>query len=91
MLEAGVRLERMGRGEPGDLDQPYVQQNLVVNTADTPIMEILRRNPNRAGPVVEILAKLQEALADFGDGETDDHVDDEEIAYLLDEPEVEAS
>ena len=92
MLEGGVRLERMGRGEPGDLDTPYtVQQNLHISTADTPIMEILRRNPNRAAPVVEILSKLQEALPELVDGETDDDVDDEELAYFLDEPEVEVS
>jgi hypothetical protein len=32
-------------------------------------MEILRRHPNRAGRVVEILAKLQEALPELVDAD----------------------
>jgi hypothetical protein len=86
MLEGGVRLERMGRGEPEDLDTPYtVQQALHINTAHAPITEILRRNPNRAGPVVEIVLMLQEALPELVEGHPDDDVDEEELAYFLDD------
>jgi len=85
MLEAGVRLERLGLGEPANLDVA-VPQNLVVTSPETPIMEILRRNPNRVGVVVPLLVKLEEALADFLDADTDDGVEDEELADLLRKP-----
>jgi hypothetical protein len=88
LVETGARLERLGHGEPGDLDQPYVERSVVLTGGETPIMEILRRNPSRVGPVVEILAKLQEALPELVDGEPDAEVDDEELAYFLDDPEA---
>ncbi len=89
MVEGGFRLERLGRGAPGDLDTPCVlHEDAALSTADTPIIEIVRHDPNRVGPVMEILAKLQDLLPELGPAGRRAEVDDEELADLRGMPEA---
>jgi hypothetical protein len=63
MLELGIRLEASGRGEP-DPDAPVQQINLTqVNVSPgAALIDILKRDPSRIGPAVELIAKLRELL-----------------------------
>lgn len=67
LVEAGVRLERLGRGETDGTNINLVQQNtmLVAQSSDTPLIELLRRNPTRVGPVVELLSAIQQSIPEL--------------------------
>ena len=76
LLELGVRLETTGRGEP-DPDAPVQQVNLTqVNVSPgATLIEVLKRNPSRIGPAVELLAKLRELLPELDSGDTSDEIE----------------
>lgn len=62
MVDQGVRIERLARGV-GDQQAPNVsvsvtQENVQYGTA-APIAQFLRDNPDKVGPVVELLQRLQ--------------------------------
>ena len=61
LAETGVKLERIGRGEPIDIDQGAT----VVIEHQPSILEFLRANPERIGPVVEALAALRAAVPEL--------------------------
>ena len=63
LIETGVRLERIGRGSPA-IDQTVPP----VIIEQPPIIEFLRRNPVRIGPVVEALAALRAAVPELTQG-----------------------
>lgn len=85
LVETGVRLERLGRGEPFDLALRTDQPDTCVAGADTPIIEILRRHPSRVGPIVTLLSRLQDLLPELVDGEiaSDENDIDEPDLYLV--------
>jgi hypothetical protein len=64
LIETGVRLERIGRGDP-DVSEPL---RLVIDERP-PIIEFLRQNPQRIGPVVEALAALRAAVPELAQPE----------------------
>ena len=47
LVEAGVRLERLGRGEPLDLPQTLIHHDIGAAGAEALIIDILRRHPSR--------------------------------------------
>lgn len=64
LIESGVRVERMARGE--EVSAPADMQTEV---RELDIVAILRANPARIGPVVELLGKLRDALPELAPGE----------------------
>jgi hypothetical protein len=73
LIETGVRLECMGRGHPdtnGPLPPVIVEQPR--------ILEFLRKNPQRIGPVVEALAALRAAVPELAQAERAASVEDHE-------------
>lgn len=85
LFELGVRTERVGRGEPGDMTPVLHQQNLIIGGMEAPIIELLRKNPTRVGPVVELLAQLQAALPELSeDSPVYYDAEDPDLADLVD-------
>ena len=64
LIETGVRLERIGRGDP-DVNEPPPP----VIVEQPRILEFLRKNPQRIGPVVEALAALRAAVPELAQPE----------------------
>ena len=60
---AGVRIERMARGE-----QPVVQAEIVPETPTRTIINLLGQHPERIGPVVDTVVKLSELLPELEAG-----------------------
>jgi hypothetical protein len=73
LIETGVRLERIGRGDP-DVNEPLPP----VIVERPPIIEFLRRKPERIGPVVEALAALRAALPELAQPERAETIEDDE-------------
>lgn len=71
LVEAGIRIERTARGEPA----PLPPGRGSAPTAQVRIIEILRNDPSRIGPVVEALVALREALPEMGPGMDRDEPD----------------
>ena len=65
LAEAGARLEQLGRGQP----EAYAASTVTVEQRQPPIIEFLRANPQRIGPVVEALAALRAALPELAQPE----------------------
>ena len=87
LYETGFRLERFGLGDPERLDPvPPRSGDDRATRSDIPIAEILRRNPSRVGPVVEVLAQLVELLPGLaGDDEAPWDGDEDDLDDLLNE------
>ena len=68
LVETGVKIERTARGEPTIAQVELVQPPAVPAMR---IIEILRLNPSRIGPVVQALAALREALPELAPGMRD--------------------
>ena len=64
LAEAGARLERLGRGQP----EAYAASTVTLEQRQPPIIEFLRANPQRIGPVVEALAALRAAVPELAQG-----------------------
>ncbi len=73
LIETGVRIERIARGNP-DVNAPLTP----VIVERPPLVEFLRRNPERIGPVVEALAALRAAVPEFTQPELAEPFQDEE-------------
>jgi len=73
LIETGVRIERMACGRPDD-NEPL----LPVIVERPPIIEFLRRNPERIGPVVEALAALRAAVPELNQPERAGPLEDDE-------------
>jgi hypothetical protein len=74
LAETGVKLERIGRGEPIDIDQGAT----VVIEHQPSILEFLRANPERIGPVVEALAALRAAVPELAQPNRAGLIEDDE-------------
>ena len=78
LIESGVRVERMARGEAVDFPAEPPQERRL------DIIEILRRDPSRIGPVVETLGHLRDQFPELAPGpkvvgpDDDDEEEDEE-------------
>jgi hypothetical protein len=68
LVETGVKIERTARGEPTIAPAELVQPPAVPAMR---IIEILRSNPSRIGPVIQVLAALREALPELAPGMKD--------------------
>jgi hypothetical protein len=60
-VEAGIRIERIGRGQPDTEGRPPA------SPAPEPLrlVTFLRENPSRIGPVVKALKQLREAVPEL--------------------------
>lgn len=68
LVEVGTRLERLGRGETDAFDQSHIVANVLISAgADTPIVELLRRNPTRVGPFIETLVAMESIMPELSD------------------------
>ena len=75
LAEAGARLERLGRGQP----EAYAASAVTVEQRQPPIIEFLRANPTRIGPVVEALAALRAAVPELAQPGRAGPIEDDEI------------
>ena len=89
LYETGFRLERFGLGDPARLDlAPAPSSDERASRGDIPIADLLRRNPSRVGPVVELLAQLVAALPELArDDEALWDGDEDDLDDLLNEAE----
>ena len=76
LVEVGFRLERLGHGEQFDIGPLTGRQDTIVANALTPIVEIVRRDPSRVGPVVTLISRLRDLLPELSGSEMPPDLDD---------------